>query len=43
MEFVLELEKTFNLSIPDEELDPDIFNSAESVAVYLQARLKKEQ
>jgi acyl carrier protein len=42
MEFVLELEKAFDLSIPDEELDPDIFHSVESIVVYLQAKLKKK-
>lgn len=41
MEFVLELEKNFSLSIPDEDLDPDIFHSIESIVVYLRAKLRE--
>lgn len=40
MEFVLRLEDTFNLHIPDEDLDPDIFYSIETIVAYLQSRLE---
>jgi acyl carrier protein len=40
MEFVLRLEDAFGLGIPDEDLDPDIFNSVRTVASYLRARLE---
>jgi acyl carrier protein len=40
MEFVLRLEDTFGISIPDEDLDPDIFYSVKTVVAYVQARLK---
>ena len=39
MEFVLRLEDTFGLTIPDQDLDLDIFYSAQTVKVYIQARL----
>ncbi len=42
MEFVLRLEDTFGISIPDEDLDPDIFYSAKTIASYLRARLEPE-
>ncbi|MBN1219958.1 MAG: hypothetical protein JXM69_13605 [Anaerolineae bacterium] len=42
MEFVLRLEDTFGISIPDEDLDPDIFHSLRTVTVYVQARLGQE-
>jgi acyl carrier protein len=40
MEFVLRLEDIFGISIPDEDLDPDIFRSVKTVASYLRARLE---
>ncbi len=40
MELVLRIEDTFDLSIPDEDLDPDIFHSAKTVASYLSVRLE---
>jgi len=41
MEFVLRLEDTFGLSIPDEDLDPDIFYSVQTIASYLRVRLEQ--
>jgi len=40
MEFVLRLESTFGISIPDADLDPDIFHSVKTVASYVCARLE---
>jgi acyl carrier protein len=42
MEFVLRLEEAFGLTIPDEDLDPDIFYSVKTIAVYLRARLEQQ-
>jgi acyl carrier protein len=42
MELVLRLEDTFDLSIPDEDLDLAIFQSVRSIASYIKARLGKE-
>jgi acyl carrier protein len=39
MELVLQLEKRFGLSIPDEDLDRDTFNSPRTIAAYLHRRL----
>jgi acyl carrier protein len=39
MEFVLRLEEAFGLTIPDEDLDPDIFFSVETIINYLCRRL----
>lgn len=39
MELVLHLEETFNLKIPDQDLDPDIFYSARTIIAYLTVRL----
>lgn len=41
LEFVLRLEDTFGLSIPDEDLDPDIFFSPETIVAYLYTRLEQ--
>ena len=41
LEFVLRLEDTFGLSIPDEDLDPDIFYSPETIVAYLYTRLEQ--
>lgn len=38
MELVLHLEDTFDISIPDEDLDPDIFHSVKTIASYLYVR-----
>jgi acyl carrier protein len=40
MEFILRLEDTFNMKIPDEDLDPEIFYSLETVAAYVLTRLE---
>lgn len=40
-EFVLRLEDTFGLNIPDEDLDPDIFYSVKTIASYLRIRLER--
>jgi len=42
MEFVLRLEDTFGISIPDGDLDPDVFYSVKTIASYLRARLEPE-
>jgi acyl carrier protein len=41
MELVLRLEDTFELSIPDEALDPDIFHSVRTITAYLSVRLEQ--
>ena len=40
LELVIRLERTFDLSIPDDDLDPEDFASAEAIASYLFARLQ---
>jgi acyl carrier protein len=40
MEFVLQLEETFDISIPDDDLDPDIFQSVNTIVVYLSDKLE---
>ena len=40
MEFVLRLEDTFGISIPDDHLDPDVFASVETIVTYIQTRLE---
>jgi len=41
MEFVLRLEEAFSINIPDEDLDPDIFQSVKTIVAYVQRRLGK--
>ena len=41
MELVLLLEDTFELSIPDEDLDLDIFHSVRTITAYLSVRLEQ--
>ena len=41
MELVLLLEDTFELSIPDEDLDPDIFHSVRTITAYVSVRLEQ--
>jgi acyl carrier protein len=41
MELVLRLEDAFELSIPDEDLDPDIFHSVRTITAYLSVRLEQ--
>ncbi len=40
LELVLRLESTFALSIPDEDLDRDIFRSPQTIVTYLCRRLR---
>ena len=42
LEFVLRLEDTFSISIPDEHLDPDIFHSPQTIVFYLRSRLGQD-
>ena len=42
MELILRLEEAFELSIPDEHLDPDTFFSVETIKGYLRRRLARE-
>jgi len=39
MEFVLRLEDEFGISIPDEDLDPDVFSSISTIVAYVHRRL----
>ncbi len=41
MELVLRLEDTLGFKIPDEDLDPDVFQSAKTIAAYLHSRLER--
>jgi acyl carrier protein len=41
MELVLLLEDAFDLSIPDDDLDPDIFHSVRTITSYLSARIEQ--
>ena len=43
MEFVLQLEEMFNIHIPDDDLDPDIFYSVKTIISYLGVRLKENK
>ena len=40
LELVLRLEKTFGLSIPDEDLDREVFSSPRAISGYLERRLR---
>lgn len=42
MELILRLEDTFGLTIPDEDLDPDIFYSIETITAYVRVRLAQK-
>jgi acyl carrier protein len=41
MELVLHLEETFNIEIPDNDLDPDIFYSIDTITDYIRGRLTR--
>ena len=43
VEFVLRLEEAFGISIPDQDLDPDIFYSVRTVIAYILARLQQQE
>lgn len=42
MEFVFRLEEAFEIQVPDQDLDPDIFYSIETVVAYIQSRLRQK-
>ena len=41
LELVICLEETFHISIPDEDLDPDVFYSVNTIATYIHDRLRQ--
>lgn len=41
MELVLHLEETFDIEIPDNDLDPDIFYSVNTITDYIRDRLTR--
>jgi len=43
LEFVLRLEDEFGVAIPDEDLDPDIFRSINTVVVYVLRRIEETE
>lgn len=43
MEFLLRLEDAMGLSIPDEDLDPDVFYSVRTIVAYLRTRSELEE
>lgn len=40
MEFILRLEEEFGITIPDQDLDPDIFASVKTVSDYVSKQVK---
>ena len=42
MELILRLEDTFRIRIPDEDLDPDIFDTPLTIVRYLRNRLMED-
>jgi acyl carrier protein len=42
-ELILRLEELFKISIPDEDLDPDSFQSVETLIFYIKSRLSLEK
>ena len=43
LEFVLRLEDEFGIAIPDEDLDPDIFHSINTVVAYMLRRMEEKE
>ena len=43
LEFVLRLEDEFGIAIPDEDLDPDIFHSINTVVAYVLRRMEEKE
>lgn len=43
LEFILRLEDEFGIAIPDEDLDPDIFRSINTVVVYVLRRIEETE
>lgn len=43
LEFILRLEDEFGIAIPDEDLDPDIFRSINTVVAYVLRRIEEKE
>jgi acyl carrier protein len=43
LEFILRLEDEFGIVIPDEDLDPDIFHSINTVVAYVLRRIGEKE
>jgi acyl carrier protein len=43
LEFILRLEDEFGIAIPDEDLDPDIFRSINTVVAYVLRRIGEKE
>jgi acyl carrier protein len=43
LEFILRLEDEFEIAIPDEDLDPDIFRSINTVVAYVLRRIEEKE
>ena len=43
LEFILRLEDEFGIAIPDEDLDPDIFHSINTVVAYVLHRIEEKE
>jgi acyl carrier protein len=43
LEFVLRLEDEFGMAIPDEDLDPDVFHSINTVVAYVLRRMEEKE
>jgi acyl carrier protein len=43
LEFILRLEDEFGIAIPDEDLDPDVFRSINTVVAYVLGRIEEEE
>ena len=42
LEFILRLEEEFGIAIPDEDLEPDIFRSINTVVTYVLRRIEEK-
>jgi acyl carrier protein len=43
LEFILRLEEEFGIAVPDEDLDPDIFRSINTVVAYVLRRIGEQE
>ncbi|MDH4137043.1 MAG: phosphopantetheine-binding protein [Anaerolineae bacterium] len=43
LEFILHMEDEFGMAIPDEDLDPDIFRSINTVVAYVLRRIEEKE
>jgi len=43
LEFILRLEDEFGIAVPDEDLDPDIFRSINTVVAYVLRRIEEKE